>query len=94
MDQSCWIYQMAHLSSWYRCVVIDLPGYGRSPNADPGLTMGDMAEACWEALDNARNLAPEAAHYLIGWGRDKDASSLRDDATRRGLAGRLASGAA
>ena len=20
MDQSCWIFQMAHLSTWYRCI--------------------------------------------------------------------------
>ena len=53
MDQSCWIFQMAHLSTWYRCISIDIPGYGRSPKADAGLTMGDMAEACWEAIDDA-----------------------------------------
>jgi 3-oxoadipate enol-lactonase len=51
MDQSCWIFQMAHLSTWYRCIGIDIPGYGRSPKAKPGLTMDDMAQACWEAID-------------------------------------------
>ena len=30
MDQSCWMLQMAHLSTWYRCIGIDLPGYGRA----------------------------------------------------------------
>ncbi|MBI2320106.1 MAG: alpha/beta hydrolase, partial [Betaproteobacteria bacterium] len=25
MDQSCWMYQMAHLSTWYRCLAIDIP---------------------------------------------------------------------
>ena len=53
MDQSCWIFQMAHLSTWFRCITIDIPGYGKSPKATPGLTTIDIAEACWEAIDEA-----------------------------------------
>lgn len=58
MDQSCWLYQMAHFSTWFRCMAIDIPGYGRSPRAEAGLTLADMAEACWEAVDE-------------GFGRDR-----------------------
>jgi pimeloyl-ACP methyl ester carboxylesterase len=63
MDQSCWIFQMAHFSTWYHCIAIDIPGYGRSPKASAGLTLADMAAACWEAIDDA--FAGESA-ILVG----------------------------
>ena len=53
LDHSCWLYQMAHCSTWFRTIGVDLPGYGRSPAATEGLTMPDVAQACWEAVDEA-----------------------------------------
>jgi pimeloyl-ACP methyl ester carboxylesterase len=50
MDHTCWLYQMDHFSTWFRCIGIDLPGYGKSPTAQSGLTMDDIAQACWEAV--------------------------------------------
>jgi pimeloyl-ACP methyl ester carboxylesterase len=62
MDHSCWLYQMAHFSTWFQTIGIDLPGYGRSPTATPGLTMPDVAQACWEAVDQAT----DAPCVLVG----------------------------
>ena len=50
-DHSSFVYQMDHLSTWFRCIGIDLPAFGKSPTAQPGLTVPDIAQACWEAMD-------------------------------------------
>jgi pimeloyl-ACP methyl ester carboxylesterase len=63
MDQSCWIFQVAHFSTWFRCIAIDVPGYGRSPKSHEGLTLADMADGCWEAVDEA--IGKDAA-VLVG----------------------------
>ena len=51
MDHTAWLFQMAHFSTWYRCIGIDVPGFGRSPRATAALTMAEIADACWEAVD-------------------------------------------
>ncbi len=46
LDHSCWVYQTDHLSTWYRCLSVDLPGYGKSATAQPGLTVARLAAGC------------------------------------------------
>jgi len=65
-DHSCWLYQMAHFSTWFRCIGIDLPGYGRSPTASPELTMPDVAQACWEAVDQSTDEAAILVGLSVG----------------------------
>ena len=63
MDNACWMYQMAHFSTWYRCIGIDLPGYGRSPIASAGVSMVEIAQACWDVVDRE---APGRDAVLVG----------------------------
>jgi pimeloyl-ACP methyl ester carboxylesterase len=50
-DRRIWMFQSAHFSNWYRTIAVDLGGYGRSPDIEPGIRSADQAEACWELLD-------------------------------------------
>lgn len=49
-DRSAWLFQQAHFATWFRAITVDLPGYGNSPAA-AGVTVGEIAHACWRALD-------------------------------------------
>ncbi|HWE75129.1 MAG TPA: alpha/beta hydrolase [Stellaceae bacterium] len=50
-DHRLWMFQTAHFSSDYRCLAVDCAGYGRSPAVQPGVTIDDHADACWEIID-------------------------------------------
>ena len=57
---------MDHLSTWFRCIGIDLPAFGKSPTAQPGLTVPDIAQACWEAMAEVEyfDLSPCEGQYV------------------------------
>jgi len=63
-DHDVWIYQLAHFSTWCRAIGIDLPGYGRSPQCTAGVTMPEIAAACWAAVD--RIARPDEPAILAG----------------------------
>lgn len=63
-DGSCWMFQMARMSTWFRCVAVDLPGYGLSPARAEPFSMEDVAASCWRALDDESDRSRPAV--LVG----------------------------
>ncbi len=42
-DHTLWLYQMAHFSTWFRVMALDLRGFGRSAKVTSPFTFEDMA---------------------------------------------------
>lgn len=41
-DHRLWLYQVAHFSSYFRCITLDIRGYGRSEQIETPFTLTDM----------------------------------------------------
>lgn len=42
-DHNLWLYQIAHFSTYFKVIAIDLRGYGRSDKPETPFSLGDMA---------------------------------------------------
>ncbi|HLY65628.1 MAG TPA: alpha/beta hydrolase [Chloroflexota bacterium] len=81
-DRSCWLYQMAHLSTWFRTIGIDLPGYGRSPAFPSGLTMPKIAGWCWDAVDAVSSEPAVLCGLSVGFNIVLHMAVLRPEQTK------------
>lgn len=81
-EHTSWMYQMAHLEGRFRVMAVDLPGYGRSPAAGPGLTMADVAQACWEALSGAEREPAVLVGLSVGATVVNEMARIRPQQTR------------
>jgi 3-oxoadipate enol-lactonase len=81
-DRSCWVYQMAHFSTWFKTIGIDLPGYGRSPASTGELTMQEIAGWCWDAVDAVSAEPAVLCGLSVGFNMVLHMAVLRPEQTR------------
>ena len=62
-DLTAWRFQVASFGARARTIAIDLPGHGRSPRARTGITLPEVAAACWDVADE---VAPGLPIVLVG----------------------------
>jgi 3-oxoadipate enol-lactonase len=43
-DHRLWLYQVAHLSPYFRCISVDIRGYGHSDKVETPFTLADMKD--------------------------------------------------
>ena len=66
-DSRMWLYQMAHLSQYFRVVALDLPGYGKSsPLGNKAISITDMAKDVWCLLAELRTDVALVAGLSVG----------------------------
>lgn len=52
-DHNLWLYQIAHFSTWYRVISIDIRGYGRSAKIATPYSLQDMGRDVVGVMDHA-----------------------------------------
>lgn len=66
LDGSSWLFQAAHLSTWFTTISVDLPGYGHSPRLTAPTSMAQLASAIWRAVDGTGTERVVVAGVSIG----------------------------
>lgn len=51
LDSSSWLFQVGYFSTWFRTLAIDLPGYGHSSPLRGPISMTELADLLWTAVD-------------------------------------------
>ena len=52
-DHNLWLYQIAHFSTWYRVISIDIRGYGRSSKTTTPYSLQDMGRDVLGVMEHA-----------------------------------------
>ncbi|MGE5538231.1 MAG: alpha/beta fold hydrolase [Gemmatimonas sp.] len=50
-DHGLWLYQVAHFSTWFRVIAVDIRGYGRSDKVTEPYTLNDMCDDVLGVMD-------------------------------------------
>jgi pimeloyl-ACP methyl ester carboxylesterase len=53
LDAWAWMYQLAHFSTWFHVIAVDLPGYGLSSPAPEDVSIPLIGEWVWERLTSS-----------------------------------------
>jgi 3-oxoadipate enol-lactonase len=67
-DHDLWMYQVAHFSTWFRIISVDIRGYGRSAKVITPFSLEDMCEDVLGVMDDAGVASAICAGCSVGSG--------------------------
>jgi pimeloyl-ACP methyl ester carboxylesterase len=79
LDAWAWIFQLAHLSTWFHVIAVDLPGYGLSSPAPDNVTVPLIGELVWERITAAASPPIIVAGVSLGARVAKEIAACHPD---------------
>jgi 3-oxoadipate enol-lactonase len=67
-DHDLWMYQVAHFSTWFRVISVDIRGYGRSAKVTTPFSLEDMCGDVLGVMDDAGVASAICAGCSVGSG--------------------------